>query len=110
MVFELSKSYIDLPIDPGGVCTIERNDNYYIMGEDVKPLPYVDEYRIVPIGEPLANLAALKSVEIHIVYQIAYDIIEQATLEPEIVVMGSPTQGYHPIVLNLDPEIGCGSN
>ncbi len=105
MVFELSKSYIDLPIDPGSVCTLERNDNYYIMGEDGKPLPYVDEYRIVPIGEPLANLAALKSGEIHIVYQIAYDIIEQATLEPEIVVMGSTTQGDHPIVLNLDPEI-----
>lgn len=141
VVFELSKPYLDLPIDlggvfpkivakeniseintnpigsgpfklkkwdPGGVCTLERSDNYYIMGEDGKPLPYVDEYRIVPIGEPLANLAALKSGDIHIVYQIAYDIIEQATLEPEIVVMGSPTQGYHPIVLNLEPEIESG--
>ena len=143
VVIELTKPYIDLPIDlggvfpkivckenipeinsnpigsgpfklkkwePGGVCILERNENYYIMGEDGKFLPYVDEYRIVPIGEPLANLAALKSGEVHIVYSIAFDVIEQAILDPDIVVEGCTIMGWHGLILNLDPEIGPGQD
>ncbi|MCK4417714.1 MAG: ABC transporter substrate-binding protein [Candidatus Latescibacteria bacterium] len=143
VVIKLTKSYLDLPVDlggvyprivakenidqidtnpigsgpfklkkwdPVGVTVLERNDNYFMMGEDGKSLPYIDEYRIVPIKENMSQLAALKSGDIDLVYRVSYDLISQALLDKQIVIQGTPTLGYQPIVLNLDPEIYEGQN
>lgn len=143
VVIKLTKTYLDLPVDlggvfprivakenineidtnpigsgpfklkkwdPSGVTVLERNDNYFINGEDGKPLPYVDEYRIVPIKENMSQLAALKSGDIDLVYRVSYDLLSQALLDKKIVIQGTPTLGYHPIVLNLDPEVFDGKS
>jgi len=143
VVIKLTKPYLDLPIDlggvyprivakenikdintnpigsgpfklekwePGGVTTLVRNENYFINGEDGKPLPYSDEYRIAPIKEPISELAALKSGATDIMYRVSYDLIDSAKQDPNIVVLGTPTLGYQPLVLNLDPEVRPGQN
>lgn len=143
VVIELTKTYLDLPVDlggvyprivakenidqidtnpigsgpfklkkwdPSGVTVLERNDRYFMKGEDGQPLPYIDEYRIIPIRENLSQLAALKSGDIDLVYRVSYDLLSQALLDKKIVIQGTPTLGYHPIVLNLDPKIYDGQN
>ncbi|MCD6332512.1 MAG: ABC transporter substrate-binding protein [Bacteroidales bacterium] len=143
VVINLTKTYLDLPVDlggvyprivakenvgeidtnpigsgpfklkkwdPSGVTVLERNDNYFLDGEDGKPLPYIDEYRIVPIKENMSQLAALKSGDIDLVYRVSYDLLSQALLDKKIVIQGTPTLGYQPIVLNLDPVIYDGQD
>ncbi len=41
--------------------TWERNPNYYIMGADGKPLPYMDEVRGVDLPDSAATFAALRT-------------------------------------------------
>ncbi len=143
VVINLTKTYLDLPVDlggvyprivakenvdqidtnpigsgpfkikswdPTGVTVLERNNNYFIKGEDGESLPYIDEYRIVPIKENMSQLAALKSGNIDLVYRVSYDLLSQALLDKKIVIQGTPTLGYQPIVLNLDPEIYDGQD
>jgi len=79
---------------------------YFLMGEDGKPLPYVDEYRIVPIKENSSQLAAIQSGSVDIMYRLSYDLIPTAKKSDKVAVIGGPTLGYQPLVLNLDPVVG----
>lgn len=135
IVIQLSKPYLDLPIDlggiyprivnkdnlpdintnpdgsgpfkfkswdPGGNVVLVRNENYFIMGEDGLPLPYIDEFRIVPIKDPTSELSALQTGAIDVMLQLSFDLLETAEQDPSIVVDGVPS-GYHVLHLNLLP-------
>ena len=94
----------------GGVTKLVKNEDYFLMGEDGKPLPYVDEFRIVPIKENSSQLAAIQSGSVDIMYRLSYDLIPTAKKSNKVVVFGGPTLGYQPLVLNLDPVIGTGED
>ncbi len=94
----------------GGVTILVRNENYFLMGEDGKPLPYADEFRIVPIKENSSQLAALQSGSVDMMYRLSYDLVPTAKKSNKVVVVGGPTLGYQPLVLNLDPVVGPGQD
>jgi len=94
----------------GGVTTLVRNEDYFLMGEDGKPLPYVDEFRIVPIKENSSQLAAIQSGSVDIMYRLSYDLVPTAKKSPNVTVIGGPALGYQPLVLNLDPVIAKGQD
>ncbi|MDX2512348.1 MAG: ABC transporter substrate-binding protein [Desulfobacterales bacterium] len=94
----------------GGITKLVKNDDYFLMGEDDKPLPYVDEFRIVPIKENSSQLAAIQSGSVDIMYRLSYDLIPTAKKSNKVVVIGGPTLGYQPLVLNLDPVIAKGQD
>lgn len=94
----------------GGVTTLVKNEDYFLMGEDGKPLPYADEYRIVPIKENSSQLAAIQSGSVDIMYRLSYDLVPTAKKSKNVVVIGGPTLGYQPLVLNLDPVIAKGQD
>ncbi len=94
----------------GGVTTLVRNEEYFLMGEDGKPLPYIDEYRIVPIKENSSQLAAIQSGSVDIMYSLSYDLIPTAKKSDNVVITGGTAMGYQPLVLNLDPVVGKGQN
>ncbi len=94
----------------GGVTVLVKNEDYFLMGEDGKPLPYVDEFRIVPIKENSSQLAAVQSGTADIVYRLSYDLVPTAEKAKNVNVIGGPTLGYQPLVLNLEPEISAGED
>jgi len=136
VVIKLSKPYLDLPIDLGGIycrvvkrdniadinenpigsgpfkfqsweaggpVTLVRNENYFLMGEDGEPIPYVDKFRIVPIEDMNSQLSALRAGDIDVMSTLPYDIIDAADQEPSITIDESAS-GYHSIHLNLNPS------
>lgn len=136
VVIKLSKPYLDLPIDLGGIycrvvkrdniadinenpigsgpfkfqsweaggpVTLVRNENYFLMGEDGEPIPYVDKFRIVPIEDMNSQLSALRAGDIDVMSTLPYDIIDTADQEPNITIDESAS-GYHSIHLNLNPS------
>jgi len=95
---------------PGGVTTLVRNDDYFLMGDDGKPLPYVDKYRIVPIKENSSQLAAVQSGSVDMMYRVSYDLIPAIKRESKLSLVGGPTPGYQPLVLNLQASISKNNN
>jgi peptide/nickel transport system substrate-binding protein len=134
-VIRLSTSYVDLPVDLGGIYprivdreTIDKiatapngtgpfklvtweptgntvlaaNEDYHIMGQDGRPIPYIDTMRIVPIKEPTSEFAALQSGAIDIMLQLPFDMIATAQGDSEILVDASAS-GYHSLSLHQNP-------
>jgi len=135
VIIKLSKPYLDLPVDlggiyprivakenipdintnpdgsgpfkfkswdPGGNVVLVRNENYFILGEDGKPLPYIDELHIVPIQDPHSELAALQTGAIDVMLQLSFDLIDTAQQDPNIQIDGTPS-GYHVLHINVNP-------
>jgi len=94
----------------GGVTTLVKNEDYFLMGEDGKPLPYVDEFRILPIKENSSQLAAIQSGSVDIMYRLSYDLVPTAKKSDKVVIVGGPTLGYQPLVLNLEPVLAKGQD
>lgn len=135
VVIRLSKSYVDLPVDLGGIYprVVDRetlkdinrnpigcgpfkfkswepegntvlvgNENYFIKGKDGKPIPYLNQLRIVPIKEPTSQLAGLQTGSVDIMLQFSPDLMETAAKYKNVVVVGAAS-GYHALHVNLLP-------
>lgn len=135
VIIKLSKPYLDLPVDlggiyprvvnkdtlkdintkpdgsgpfkfkswqPGGTVVLSRNENYFMLGVDGKPLPYLDEIRIVGIEDAQSEFAALQSGATDVMQNISYDLLDIAQQDPNITVDGVPS-GYHSFNLHLNP-------
>ncbi len=89
----------------GGVTTLVKNEDYFLLGEDGKSLPYVDEFRIIPIKENSSQLAAIQSGSVDLMYRLSYDLIPTAKKSDKVIIIGGPALGYQPLVLNLDPVV-----
>jgi len=94
----------------GGVTILVKNEDYFLMGEDGKPLPYVDEFRIIPIKENSSQLAAIQSGSVDMMYRLSYDLIPTAKKSDRVSIIGGPTLGYQLLVLNLDPVVDKGQD
>ena len=136
VVIRLSTTYVDLPIDLGGIYprivdreTIDKiattpngtgpfklvkweptgntvlaaNKDYHIMGEDGRPIPYVDTVRIVPIKEPTSEFAALQSGAIDVMLQLPFDLISTAQGDSKLLV-DATASGYHSLSLHQNPS------
>jgi len=129
VVFELSGPYADLPLQlgntfariiakenlddlsnkpigsgpfvlkeytPGTRAVLVRNPDYFEPG-----LPYVDEVHQVYIKEYAAQMSALKTGEVHIMYLAPAEIIPQLEGDPNVTVMQVSAPSFQPLVMNV---------
>ena len=129
VVFELSGPYADLPLQlgntfsriiakenlddistkpigsgpfilkdysPGNRAVLVRNPDYFEKG-----LPYLDEVQQVYIKEYAAQMSALKTGEVHIMYLAPVEIMPQLKDDPNIMVLQTAAPSFQPLVMNV---------
>jgi peptide/nickel transport system substrate-binding protein len=84
---------------PGSRAILVRNPDYFEDG-----LPYLDEVHQVYIKEYAAQMSALKTGEVHVMYLAPVEIMPQLEGDPNIQVMESPSPSFQPLVMNVEKE------
>jgi peptide/nickel transport system substrate-binding protein len=79
---------------PGSKVVLARNPDYFEKG-----LPYVDEVHQVYIKEYAAQLSALTTGEIHVMYFAPVELTPQLKKEPGVEVLEVPSPSFQPIEL-----------
>ncbi len=81
---------------PGTRAVLARNPDYFEEG-----LPYLDEVHQVYIKEYAAQMSALKTGEVHVMYLAPAEIIPQLEGQPEIEVLQVSAPSFQPLVMNV---------
>jgi len=76
---------------PGSKVVLARNPDYFEKG-----LPYIDEVHQVYVKEYAAQLAALATGEIHIMYLVPTELIPQLKKDPAIKILEVPSPSFQP--------------
>ncbi len=79
---------------PGNKAILVRNPNYFEKG-----LPYLDEVHQIYIKEYAAQVSALSTGEIDIMYFAPVEIIDQLKKDPNIEVMIVPAPSFQPLIM-----------
>jgi len=79
---------------PGNKAILVKNPNYFEKG-----LPYLDEVHQIYIKEYAAQVSALKTGEIDIMYFAPVEIIDQLKKDPNIEVRIATAPSFQPIVM-----------
>ena len=88
--------------EPTGNTVLAANKDYHIMGQDGRPIPYIDTLRIVPIKEPTSEFAALQSGAVDVMLQLPFDLIPSAQGDSKLLVSANAS-GYHSLSLHQKP-------
>lgn len=72
---------------PDEVIRLERNPNYWRMGEDGQPLPYLDGVELIPMEDEAARMTALETGEVDLA-GVAQSYVERFLGNPDIVMEG----------------------
>lgn len=81
---------------PGNRAILKRNPDYFEPG-----LPYLDEVHQVYIKEYAAQMSALKTGEVHIMYLAPVEIMPQLEGDPNIDVVQASAPSFQPLVMNV---------
>lgn len=84
---------------PGSRAILVRNPDYFEEG-----LPYLDEVHQVYIKEYAAQMSALKTGEVHVMYLAPVEIMPQLADDPNIQVMEASAPSFQPLVMNIEKE------
>jgi len=84
---------------PGSRAILVRNPDYFEKG-----LPYLDEVHQVYIKEYAAQMSALKTGEVHIMYLAPVEIIPQLKADPNIDVREVSAPSFQPLVMNVEKK------
>ena len=87
---------------PADHVTMVRNTDYWEKDAAGIQLPYVDEFRQVTIPEQAAQIAALTSGFIHILWEAPPTSIATLKGDPNVTVLETPSPGYHEITIWVD--------
>jgi peptide/nickel transport system substrate-binding protein len=85
---------------PGVQSTFVANKNYWQMGADGKPLPYVDSLVITDLSSETTQVNALQSGQIHLANLLSADSIN--TVEAFANVLVSNAGGMTPFTMRVD--------
>ena len=88
-------AFIFESFEPGASVTLKRNDNYWIP-----ELPYADGIRVVAISQSVAQQAALRSGDVHIVEFLASDSYLTLQNASGITAYSIPLAQYHTLMTN----------
>ena len=77
---------------PGSRVVLARNPDYFEKG-----LPYLDEIHQVYIKEYAAQVSALSTGEIHIMYLVPIEVIPQLQKEQGVQVLEVPSPSFQPL-------------
>jgi len=84
---------------PADHVTMVRNADYWEKDAAGVQLPYVDEFRQVTIPEQAAQIAALTSGFIHVLWEAPATAISTLKADPNVRVLETSSPGYHEITI-----------
>jgi peptide/nickel transport system substrate-binding protein len=84
---------------PADHVTMVRNADYWEKDAAGAQLPYVDEFRQVTIPEQAAQIAALTSGFIHVLWEAPATAISTLKADPNVRVLETSSPGYHEITI-----------
>ena len=89
----------------GERCRLKARTDYWRMGEDQKPLPYLDEIIMVQLGEDRsADLSAYKSGQVDTIIEPNVSIWEALKDDANTTVVATPTTETRVLRLRVDQE------
>jgi len=80
----------------------KRNPNYWMIGEDGEPLPYLDGMEYIFLTEPSAQVEALRGGQVHWVNKLLPEFVEPLESDPDIVVPMKPSNFSYVIGMRSD--------
>ncbi len=90
---------------PGERCRLVRREDYWRMGEDGSPLPYLDEIVYVQLGDdPAAWLTALKSGQVDMIVEPPVTVWEGVKDDPAYTVLSTPTGATRVLRVRVDQD------
>ena len=90
---------------PGERCRLKARSDYWRMGADGAPLPYLDEIVMVQLGEDRsAEVSALRSGQIDAIIEPTVSIWESLKDDPETAIISTPTAATRVLRLRVDQE------
>jgi len=83
----------------------KRREDYWLMGQDGKPLPYLDKLVYLDLGEEeAARIAALQSGQVDNIFNPSAEIWQAVKDLPGIAVYSAPTAQTFVIRMRVDQE------
>lgn len=90
---------------PGERCRLVARKDYWMLGADGKPLPYLDEIIMVQLGDdPAADLAALQSGQVDTVIEPPVSIWEAVQKDKRFSVTSTPTAATRVLRVRVDQK------
>jgi peptide/nickel transport system substrate-binding protein len=90
---------------PGERCRLKARPDYWRMGADSKPLPYLDEIIMVQLGEDrAADLAALQTGQVDTIIEPPVSVWEAVKDDDKFTVVGTPTSATRTLRMRVDQE------
>jgi peptide/nickel transport system substrate-binding protein len=88
---------------------LKRNPNYWQMGEDGKPLPYLDEVDFPVIPDDATRILKLQAGEVDGAELIPYDRVHELQADPNLNMALFPSTKIEFITMNVRPKLTDGS-
>jgi peptide/nickel transport system substrate-binding protein len=90
---------------PGERCRLKARPDYWRMGADGKPLPYLDEIVMVQLGEDRsADTAALQAGQVDAIIEPPVSVWEAFKDDPNVSVTSTPTAATRVLRVRVDQE------
>ena len=87
---------------PGDHLLMRRNENYWEMGEDGKPLPYLDEFLVRVITDASVRLVELQTGNIQLMQAIPAESLDIVRNDPKLDVVRTPSSQIFRIYANFE--------
>jgi peptide/nickel transport system substrate-binding protein len=117
---EKAKAFAEHPIGSGPFqfaswqrgteMVLKKNPNYWQMGEDGKPLPYLDEIHFVIIPDDATRILKLQAGEVDGAELIPYARVSELKNDPNIDMQLFPSTKVEFLTMNVRPKLKDGSD
>ena len=94
----------------GTVMVLKRNPNYWQMGEDGKPLPYLDELDFQIIPDDATRILKLQAGEVDGAEFIPYSRVAELKADPNLNMELYPSTKVNYLTLNVRPKLKNGTD
>lgn len=85
----------------GDHVTLVRNENYYLLGEDGQPLPYLDEVVIKIIGDDTVKATNLLSGDVQLVHTLTATSQYMLAKAPNVELFNTPSARVYNMMFNM---------
>jgi peptide/nickel transport system substrate-binding protein len=89
----------------GDHLTLERNPDYWQMGADGQPLPYLDRIIAKPVTDSNVRAVQVRTGDVDMTYSLSPSDIQGLTSDPNVTVTQSPGLAAYVMLLNTDQEL-----
>ena len=87
---------------PGQVLRLERNPNYWELGEDGQPLPYLDGIEFYPFEDETARVDNFLTDVVDLMWLVPTKDVQSLRENPDVVLAGPESLGFSAIWFNCN--------